>query len=83
MVACASGRRNAMSVTGDFDGKSLEFAGTYKVEGNKLAMTIMFKDREMEEVVTIVKLTDDVLATRDKIGTEQTFERVKATKSDM
>ena len=72
--------RGKMSVTGDFDCKSLEFTGTYRVEGNKLTMKMMFKDREMDEVVTILKLTDDVLATRDKIGTEQTFERVKAKK---
>jgi uncharacterized protein (TIGR03066 family) len=71
-----------MSVTADFNGKTFEVPGTYKVDGNKILMKMMIGDQKMDDEVTILKLTDDVLMTTEKNGKKLTFERVTAKKSD-
>ncbi len=71
-----------MNATFNINGQVTEVAGTYKVDGNKLTMKFKAGDREMDDVSTILKLTDDELATRDKNGKEEYFERMKAKKDD-
>src|SRR5688572_20814871 len=47
-----------MNVAAEGGGKEFKIEGTYKLDGNKLAMTMKFGDQEMKETVTITKLTD-------------------------
>ncbi|MCO6454774.1 MAG: protein kinase [Pirellulaceae bacterium] len=70
-----------LSVTGEFDGKTHEAAGTYKVDGYKLFMSI--GDQAMDEELTIFMLTDEVLVATAKNGKKLNFERVAAKKGEM
>ena len=65
--------------TGD---KDLKIDGTYKLDGNKLTMTMKIGDKEETETVTITKLTDEVMEGEDKAGKKETFTRVKAKDKD-
>src|SRR5262245_3327925 len=67
---------NKMSINVDFNGKSLKLEGTYKVDGDKLTVTIKPPDggKEDSDTDTIKSLTDDkiVLIDKDKKETELT-----------
>jgi uncharacterized protein (TIGR03066 family) len=67
---------NKLSITVDFNGKSLELSGTYKVDGDKLTVTIKPPDggKEDSDTDTIKSMTDDkiVLIDKDKKETELT-----------
>jgi uncharacterized protein (TIGR03066 family) len=62
------------------DGTKLVDESTYKVEGNKLIMTMKVKDKEETRTTTITKLTDTELVGKDEKGREQTLVRVKDKK---
>lgn len=51
--------------------------GTYKVDGKKLTLKLKVGGGEEEMVLTIIKLTDTELVTKDKDGKEEKLERVK------
>ena len=51
--------------------------GTYKVEGNKLTLKLKVGNNDDEMILTITKLTDTELVTKDKDGKEEKFERFK------
>lgn len=55
-------------------------AGTYTVDGNKLTLKLKVGGGEEEMALTVVKLTDAALVTKDKDGKEEKFERVKDKK---
>jgi uncharacterized protein (TIGR03066 family) len=67
---------NKLSITVDFNGKSLTLDGTYKVDGDKLTVTIKPPDggKEDSDTDTIKSLTDDkiILIDKDKKETELT-----------
>lgn len=67
---------NKLAITIDFNGKSLTLDGTYKVDGDKLTVTIKPPDggKEDSDTDTIKSLTDDklVLIDKDKKETELT-----------
>jgi uncharacterized protein (TIGR03066 family) len=67
---------NKLTITVDFNGKSLTLNGTYKVDGDKLTVTIKPPDggKEDSDTDTIKSLTDDkiVLIDKDKKETELT-----------
>ena len=67
---------NKMTITVDFNGKSLTLNGTYKVDGDKLTVTIKPPDggKEDSDTDTIKSLTDDkiVLIDKEKKETELT-----------
>lgn len=67
-------------ISGDLGGKELKIDGTYKLDGNKLTMTLKIGDKEQSETVTITKLTDDVMEGEDKGGKKEAFTRVKSKK---
>lgn len=71
-----------VTLTGDFNGKTYDVPGTYKLDGNKLLMKMKIGDETTDEEVTILKLTDDVLMTTEKNGKKLSFERVKAKMGD-
>jgi uncharacterized protein (TIGR03066 family) len=69
-----------MTFTGGGD-KELKLDGTYKLDGNKLVMTMKFGDKEEKMTRTITKLTDTELTSKDdKDGKEDTLVRVKDSK---
>ena len=59
------------------DGKDMKLAGTYKLEKDKLNVTIMVGDEKHEEALTIKKLTDDALELEDKDKKTETFKKKK------
>lgn len=59
------------------DGQELKLDGTYKVEKEKLTVKLKLGDMEMEEAVTIKKLTDDALEVEDKDKKVDVFKKVK------
>ena len=60
----------------DAGGKTQKLEGSYKLDGNKLTVTVKFMDQEMKEEVTINSLTDDELTTTDSKGKKETMKRV-------
>ena len=58
-------------------GKDVQLNGTYTVDGDKVAVTFKAGDKEFKETLTIVKLTDDELVTKDSKGKKDTFERME------
>lgn len=52
--------------------------GTYKVDGNKMEVELSFGGKSEKETLTILKLTDAELVTKDSKGKEDTLKRVKA-----
>ena len=65
-----------VSVAGGPDG-SLRADGTYKLDGNKLVMTVKFGDDQKKMTRTVSKLTDTELTSKDdETGKEDTLTRV-------
>lgn len=70
-----------MTFTADLGGKELKLEGSYKLDGEKLALTIKTPDgMEIAESLTIKELTDDKLVTLDKDGKEDELTKKKAKK---
>jgi uncharacterized protein (TIGR03066 family) len=57
-----------MKVSGEQNGMKMDFDGTYKVDGNKLALTFKFGDNEMTVNITIDKLDDTTCVTSSEHG---------------
>jgi uncharacterized protein (TIGR03066 family) len=60
-----------------FNNKTEKVDGTYKLDGNKLEVEMKIGDDVMKETLTITKLTDTELVTKDSKGKEETMKRVK------
>ena len=56
----------------------MKVEGTYKVDGNKVAVTMSLDGKEKKETHTISKLTDDEMVSKDEKGKEEVMKRVKA-----
>ena len=59
------------------DGMDVKLDGTYKVEKTKLTVKIKVMDQNIEEVVTIKKLTDDAMELEDKDKKLDVFKKKK------
>ena len=59
------------------DGTKFTDESTYRVEGNKLIMTMKVKDKEETRTTTITRLTDTELVGKDEKGQERTLVRHK------
>jgi uncharacterized protein (TIGR03066 family) len=60
--------------------QTLTMEGTYKLEGDKLTVTLMTpdeKEKEVTDTVTITKLTDKDLITKDQKGKVDQFKKKK------
>ena len=57
-----------IKVSGEQDGMKMNFDGTYKVDGNKLALTFKIGDSEQSVDLTIDKLDEKTFATTSKNG---------------
>lgn len=62
------------------EGKTEKIEGTYKLEGNKLDIEMSFNGKTEKETVTILKLTDTEMVSKDGKGKEETMTRVKEKK---
>jgi uncharacterized protein (TIGR03066 family) len=65
------------TLTVEIMGKTEKAEGTYKLDGNKLEVTIAFAGQEQKEVLTVKKLTDTEFVTTDSKGKEEAFRRKK------
>jgi uncharacterized protein (TIGR03066 family) len=59
------GKFKALAKDGD---KDVTFEGTYKVTGDKFEVTIKIGEESHSNTITITKLTDDEMHTKDKDG---------------
>jgi uncharacterized protein (TIGR03066 family) len=59
------------------DGTKLVDESAYKLDGNKLVMTMKVKDKEETRTTTIKKLTDTELVGADEKGQERTLVRIR------
>ena len=57
-------------------GKTIKVEGTYKLDGDKIKVELMFNGKTMEDTLTVVKLTDTELVTKGKNNKEETMKRV-------
>jgi uncharacterized protein (TIGR03066 family) len=57
--------------------KTEKVKGTYSLEKDKLTLKFKFNDMDLEEVLTIKKLTDDALELEDKAGGVDTLKKKK------
>ena len=69
--------KGKFSVSFDMDGKPMTIEGTYKVDGNKVEVTMSFNGKEVKETHTVTKLTDDEMVSKDSKGKEETMKRIK------
>jgi len=65
------------TLTVDIMGKTEKAEGTYKLDGNKLEVTISFAGQEQKELLTVKKLTDTEFVTTDSKGKDEAFRRKK------
>jgi uncharacterized protein (TIGR03066 family) len=67
-----------LKVNAEKDGEKVEIKGTYKVDGNKLTVTITVMDTDSKHNETIKKLTDKELIIQHEMGGKTTeLTRVK------
>ena len=57
-----------VKVTGKKDDKDVTFEGTYKVEKDTFALTMKVGDEERTQTITITKISDKEMATKNKDG---------------
>jgi uncharacterized protein (TIGR03066 family) len=57
--------------------KTQQIEGTYKLDGNKLEVELTFGDNKIKETLTIIKLSDKEMTTKDSKGKEETMKKVK------
>jgi uncharacterized protein (TIGR03066 family) len=61
----------------DAKGNETKVEGTYRIDGNKLVVTVTLKGKERQVTTTISKLTDAEMVGTDEKGFEGTWVRVK------
>lgn len=66
-----------VTVDMDFGGKKDKIEATYKLDGNKLTMTLKAGDKEKTDEMTVTKLTGGELALKDEKGKTDEFKKVK------
>jgi uncharacterized protein (TIGR03066 family) len=55
----------------------MNFSGTYKLAKDKLTTIVNLMGKDVEDILTIKKLTDEALEVEDKDGTVDTFKKKK------
>ncbi|MBA4065208.1 MAG: hypothetical protein C0501_16140 [Isosphaera sp.] len=66
-----------VSLTVTTGGKEDRAGGRYKVEGDKLNVTLRLGEKEVKETLTVKALTDAALETEDSRGKTEKFRRKK------
>ena len=67
-------------VSADVGGKTEKTEANYKLVGDRLTINGKLPGGEKRETLTVLKLTDAELVTKDERGKEETLKRVKAKK---
>lgn len=67
-----------LNITAARAGKEDKVEGSYKLDGDQLAIHLKVGEKEAKETVTITKLTDDEWEGKGKDGKTEAFKRVKA-----
>jgi uncharacterized protein (TIGR03066 family) len=57
------------------DGKETSTPGTYEVDGDKLTTTLKVGDKEAKQTLTITKLTDSEMSTKDEKGKTDEYKK--------
>ena len=70
--------KGKLTVSFDLMGKTEKIEGTYKLDKDKLEIAMTFMGEEKKETLTVTKLTDDELVTKDSKGKEEKLKRMKA-----
>jgi uncharacterized protein (TIGR03066 family) len=70
--------KGKMTLSVSVGGKTEKVEGTYKLDGNKLEVELSFGGKTEKETLTITKLSDTEMVTKDSKGKEDTLKRVKA-----
>jgi len=69
---------NKLTVNAEFNGQKLNMEGTYKLEGNKLNVKMKIPSgEEKSTTLTIVKLNDEELITKEGDKKEEKLKRIK------
>src|SRR5262249_53367470 len=71
----ADGGKLTMYVTRD--GKMTKVDGTYTVNGDKIEVELAYNGKKIQDTLTVTKLTDTELTTKDQKGAEEALKRVK------
>jgi uncharacterized protein (TIGR03066 family) len=70
-------RDGKAAFTDSVNGNETKIEGSYKIDGNKLIVTVKVKGKERKVTTTISKLTDAEMVNTDEKGFEGTWVRVK------
>jgi uncharacterized protein (TIGR03066 family) len=71
-------KEGKLMVSFELDGKKMELSGTYKIEEDKITLTLKSADgKEKISVETVKSLTDDMLVLEDKDGKKTEMTRKK------
>ncbi|MSR54122.1 MAG: TIGR03066 family protein [Gemmataceae bacterium] len=71
------GKDGKFKVSGKKDDMELALDGTYKIDGNKFTFKLKIGDNEMEQTISITKLTETELGTKNKEDKVVDFKRKK------
>jgi uncharacterized protein (TIGR03066 family) len=75
-VVVEFGKDGKLTMTYTGDGKESKREGMYKLDGDKLSVTFKKDDKDVAHTLTVTKLTDTELVTKDD-GKDAAFVRVK------
>ena len=59
------------------DGKEVSHSGTYKVEGDGFEITLDLNGKEYKQMITITKINDSEMSTKNQEGKSVSFKKVK------
>ncbi len=69
--------KGKLTIIVEFMGKNETVEGGYKLDGDKLEITIAFAGKEKKETLSVTKLTDMELVTKTSGGKVETLKRKK------
>jgi uncharacterized protein (TIGR03066 family) len=70
-------RGDKLVVVAKIENSEMKFEGTYKIEKDKLTVKLKIGEMDVEETVTVKKLTDDTLEIEDKDKKVDVFTKKK------
>mgnify|MGYP000458435570 CR=1 FL=1 len=70
--------KGKLIVTVTVGDKVEKLEGTYKIDGNKIEVALSLGGKDIKETLTVTKLTDDEMVSKDSKGKEDTLKRVKS-----
>lgn len=71
------GKEGKLKLSVTAEGKEHQLDGTYKVDGNKIALTVKIGDAEKKQMLTIKKISQSDLSFEDEDGKSAELKRKK------